>query len=61
MMKDLDTTKKTVLIIEVLCVITGIVGLFTFQNLMEPFFLFHVGGTLIGTALLHKTEITEKK
>ena len=61
MMKDLDNTKKTVLVIGALSVVAGIVGLFTSQSLMEPFFSFHIGGTLIGTVLLHKVEKTENK
>ncbi len=60
-MKDLDTTKKTVLVIGTLSIVAGIVDLFTSRNLMEPFFSFHNGGTLPGTVLLHKAEKTEKK
>ncbi len=53
-MKSIDNTKKVVLAIGVLALLTGSIGLFNASSLMEQFFPLYIGFTLIGTTLLHK-------
>lgn len=55
-MKTIDSTKKVVLAIGGLAIITAIYGGFSSNSLMEQFFPLYTGLTLIGTVLLHKEE-----
>lgn len=55
-MKTMDNTKKVVLAIGSIALISGIVGLINSNGLMEEFFTLYTGFTLIGSTLLHKEE-----
>ncbi len=55
-MKTIDNTKKAVLAIGGLAILTGLIGLINSTSLMEQFFPLYTGFTLVGTVLLHKEE-----
>lgn len=55
-MKTIDNTKKVVLAIGGLAILTGLVGLFNSTSPIEQLFPLYSGFTLVGTTLLHKEE-----
>ena len=53
-MKKMDNTKKAVLVIGALVLVSGFMGIINSESLMEQFFPLYTGFTLIGTVVFHK-------
>ncbi|UOY05161.1 hypothetical protein L0P88_14540 [Muricauda sp. SCSIO 64092] len=59
--RNLDSTKRTVLVIGGVAILVGVIGLFGLQPVMEQFFPLYIGLTLTGAVLFHKDMPVEQK
>lgn len=59
--RNLDSTKRTVLVIGGVAILVGVIGLFGLQSVMEQFFPLYIGLTLTGAVLFHKDMSVEQK